>query len=303
VFLYTQMEKLKMVSNYPKITIVTPNYNLGEYLEQTILSVINQGYPNLEYIIIDGGSTDNSVEIIKKYEKSLTYWVSEADKGLYDALNKGFKRSTGEIMGWINSDDMLHPRSLFYVAGVFNQFDDVEWIQGRPSFFDKKGGIFNIGIIKPWSKYDFYAGHYEWIQQESTFWRRTLWNKVGGRLNSDLKFAGDFDLWLRFFGCAKLHSLSVVLSGFRLRGKEQLSSNYIEVYHKEAKATLIKTVQEFGITVRLKIALVKLLFVILMVVKKIKIFNTHAFEMKVIPKLLRSGKIITWNYEKQFFVK
>lgn len=87
--------------NYPKISIVTPSFNQAEYLEQTILSVIDQNYPNLEYIIIDGGSADKSIEVIKKYENKLSYWISENDKGLYNALQKGFQKTTGEIMGWI----------------------------------------------------------------------------------------------------------------------------------------------------------------------------------------------------------
>ena len=98
--------------NFPKITIVTPSFNQGQYLEETILSVINQNYPNLEYIIIDGGSSDNSVEIIKKYEKHLAYWVSESDEGVCYAIQKGFQKSTGDLMAWINSDDMFHKKSI-----------------------------------------------------------------------------------------------------------------------------------------------------------------------------------------------
>ena len=113
----------------PRISIITPNYNQEDFLEQTILSVIGQNYPNLEYIIIDGGSTDGSVEIIKKYEKHLSHWVSEPDSGLYHALQKGFSRSTGEIMGWINSDDILHRKSLFVLAEVFSTNDEIDWLQ------------------------------------------------------------------------------------------------------------------------------------------------------------------------------
>ncbi len=103
-----------MSDQYPKISIVTPTFNQGNFIEESILSVIEQQYPNLEYIIMDGGSTDNTIEIIKKYESQLTYWVSQKDNGMYDALNRGFKRATGEIMGWLNSDDLLIRKSFIH---------------------------------------------------------------------------------------------------------------------------------------------------------------------------------------------
>src|SRR4051812_48252088 len=108
--------------NLPKISIVTPTLNQGNFIEETILSVIGQNYPNLEYIILDGGSTDNTIEIIKKYEKHLAYWSSEPDKGQSDAINKGFKIATGDILGWINSDD-------YYMPGIFNHIGNKMNIQ------------------------------------------------------------------------------------------------------------------------------------------------------------------------------
>ncbi len=105
--------------DYPKITIITPSFNQGQFLEETILSVIEQGYPNLEYLVIDGGSTDNSVEIIRKYASNITWWISEKDKGQTDAINKGLKRATGDIINWINSDDLLAKGSLHHVAEKF----------------------------------------------------------------------------------------------------------------------------------------------------------------------------------------
>lgn len=106
--------------NYPKITIITPSYNQGQYLEETILSVINQNYPNLEYFVVDGGSTDNSVNIIQKYADKIAWWISEKDNGQTHAINKGLARATGEIINWINSDDLLSEKSLFEVAAAFN---------------------------------------------------------------------------------------------------------------------------------------------------------------------------------------
>ena len=119
------------MKNFPKISIVTPSYNQAEFLERTILSVLNQDYPNLEYIIIDGGSTDGSVEIIKKYEKYLAYWVSEKDKGQSDAINKGFQKSTGDILAWLNSDDTYLSGTLFKVVKAFQENPNADLIFGN----------------------------------------------------------------------------------------------------------------------------------------------------------------------------
>jgi glycosyltransferase involved in cell wall biosynthesis len=233
-----------MNAKFPKISIVTPSFNQGEYLEQTINSVLNQQYPNLEYIVIDGGSTDNSVEIIKKYESHLSYWVSEKDGGLYHAVQKGFDKSTGSIMAWINSDDMYHNRCLFAVAQIFSQFSNVHWIMGKNTFFDEASTCFVYGPDpynerwSIWRLYNFNSIHY--IQQESTFWRRELWNKVGSCMKKELRLAGDFDLWLRFFQHEKLYSTNVLLAGFRQRSKNQKSKESIKEYIKEAKTLIQK---------------------------------------------------------------
>lgn len=232
-------------SIYPKITIVTPNFNGGVYLEQTIQSVLSQDYPNLEYIIIDGGSTDNSVAIIKKYESQLTYWVSEPDKGLYDAVQKGFEKSTGEIMAWINSDDLYHPKAFFAVAEIFN-LNEVNWLQGIPSFFDEKGRTIAVEPLRRWSKLDYYLGNFEWIQQESVFWRRSLWEVSGGKMATAMKYAGDLELWLRFFRHEKLYVTNALLGGFRKSSNGQLSLGFMPEYLEEARA-LIKN--EVGNTI------------------------------------------------------
>lgn len=135
------------IKSYPKISIVTPSYNQGQFIEETILSIISQNYPNLEYIIIDGGSTDNTVEIIKKYENHLKYWVSEADKGQADAINKGLQHCTGDIFNWINSDDYLEPNSLFTIANAYNPVIDNN-VAGNVRNFDNDTKLSEIFINK-----------------------------------------------------------------------------------------------------------------------------------------------------------
>jgi glycosyltransferase involved in cell wall biosynthesis len=224
--------------NYPTISIVTPNFNQGKYLEETILSVLGQNYPNLEYIIIDGGSTDNSVEIIRKYENRLAYWVSEKDRGMYDAIYKGFNQSTGEIMAYINSDDIYHRKAFDVVAEIFAKFTNVEWIMGLPSQIDEFGRIVFAAQFRKWSKYNYLLRDYEWIQQESCFWRRSLWERAGGKFNNSLSYAGDFELWSRFFNHAKLYSLRAVVGAFRLRSKNQFSLDRMEDYKKEVNEVI-----------------------------------------------------------------
>lgn len=223
-----------MSIKYPKISIVTSSYNQGEYLEHTIKSVLGQEYPNLEYIIIDGGSTDNSVDIIKKYEDQLHYWVSEKDAGLYDALNKGFSKSSGEIMGWINSDDMLHRNSLYSLAELFS-LPEVNWIQGAPVMYDETGRSVSVTNKREWSKIEFWIGLKTCIQQESTYWSRDLWEKAGAHISTQYKLAGDYELWNRFFKYEDLFTPRVLIGGFRIRTSNQLSLEGREQYFKETK--------------------------------------------------------------------
>lgn len=238
----------------PKISIVTPNKNGGKYLEACMLSILNQEYPNLEYIIVDGGSIDSSIDIIRKYENRLAFWTSGPDKSPADALNKGFQRSTGNIMAWLNSDDLLFPDSLRIVADIFTSFPDVQWIMGRPTFVDSNGDLIKRFFINKeltprppfvtesmftawtrWSKHRFYNRDFLAIQQESTFWRRDLWKKCGSRMNADA-LACDFDLWLRFFDHARLYTTTAALGGFRYHSDKQLSiherKNYVTICHE-----------------------------------------------------------------------
>jgi len=205
---------------FPKISIITPTYNSGKYLEETIKSVISQNYPDLEYIIIDGGSTDNTLEIIKKYSDYISFWVSEPDSGMYDAINKGFQKSTGEIMAWLNSDDIYHRGALLCVGGIFNDLPGVDWIVGKSCLFNREGICVKMNDYQSWSKNRMLIGDYKWIQQENVFWRRSLWDTSGARMNTSFKLAGDFELWMRFFDYSILYAVQTSFAGFRLHGKQ-----------------------------------------------------------------------------------
>ncbi len=179
-----------------KISIVTPSYNQGQFIERTILSVINQNYPNLEYIVIDGGSTDNTVDIIKKYEDKITYWVSEKDEGQTDAINKGMQKATGDIICWINSDDVLLPRSLSFIDNYFRENKDVELVNGSVIEINKDDKCLKI-IYGIFSKWFAQRGCYN-ILQPSMVWRYSIMEKIG-YLSKDYHACMDLEFLIRAY--------------------------------------------------------------------------------------------------------
>jgi glycosyltransferase involved in cell wall biosynthesis len=184
----------------PRIAIVTCSFNQGQFLEETIKSVLGQNYPNLEYIIMDGGSVDNSVEIIKRYAKDLTYWQSRPDKGQYDALCQGFARATGAIMNWVNSDDLLAPGALDLIARLHNDNPGADiFAASTEHFTTTPASAFDKSVPKNWCPESFlhvlprdsFA-----FSQPGAFFRRSLFERIGG-LNRDLHFCMDYDMFLR----------------------------------------------------------------------------------------------------------
>src|SRR5262249_50652872 len=143
------------------------------------------------------------------------FWASEADGGMYSALNKGFSRATGDIMGWLSATDLLHRGSLFVVGSVFSSRPELEWITGIPTGFSLEGMTVSVGPLRRWSRPRFLLGANRYIQQESTFWRRSLWERAGARVNTEPELFGDFELWLRFFRHARLYSVLALVGGFR----------------------------------------------------------------------------------------
>lgn len=220
-----------------KISVVTPNYNGEAFLEKTIWSVLSQNYPNLEYIIVDGGSTDASMSIVEKYAGELTHIISEPDQGHADAVNKGFALASGDAMAWLNSDDMLFPGSLSLVNELFSQFPEVDWVTGRATSMLENDIVNRVREARPWSWLRFLCGDYRHIQQEGTFWRRRLWERAGSELSLEYSLANDFDLWTRFFRYATLYSVDTIAGCFRFR-EGQRSIAFGEAYDQECHRAL-----------------------------------------------------------------
>ena len=231
----------------PRLSIVVPSFNQAAFLETTLRSILDQQCENLELIVIDGGSTDGSVDIIRRYESQLTYWVSERDGGQYEAVNKGFAQATGDVMAWLNSDDFYLPGALSVVQEIFAGFHEIEWLTTAHSLVgDRDGRVVRAHARTGYTRRGFLSGenlqngsHFTqgWIQQESTFWRRSLWEKAGARLDAHFRLAGDFELWARFFEHAELYALDAPLAVFRLHGAQR-SVEQAQSYYDEARRAL-----------------------------------------------------------------
>lgn len=217
-----------------KVSIITPVYNGDAFFEKTILSIKNQSYQDIEYIIVDGGSTDQTKQIIKKYSSYISLVISESDKGMYDAIDKGIKASSGHLITWLNSDDILYPWAV--KSAVSEAKKGCQWITGVPSKINAQDEMievlhpehyFRFAIRKGWYK----PRHLGPIQQEGTFFTRQLYDKAP--INVNLKLAGDYALWIDFAKHEDVHVLKIILASFRVH-ENQLSSN-LESYLEECK--------------------------------------------------------------------
>ncbi len=213
-----------------KISIITPSYNQAQYIEQTILSVLNQGYKDFEYIIIDGGSTDGSVEIIKKYEKHLKYWVSEKDNGQSHALNKGFALATGDIVCWLNSDDLFEANALKRVAAFFRENEDVNFLQGQVVNFSTN----SQEVIKAQRLNDIEMVKRVALHQPGVFWKREILNTTG-HIDESLYYCMDYDLWMRFYFNYKIGYIDEPLARFRIHDSSKTNDNPIKMYMEYRK--------------------------------------------------------------------
>lgn len=201
--------------SWPEVSIVTPSFNQAEYLEETIRSVLLQGYPHLDYIIIDGGSTDSSIEIIRKYEAWLGGWTSEPDRGQSDGINKGFARAGGEIFSWLNSDDVYEPGALQLVAGYFRTTPGCDLLYGNGWDIDERGEKTKpCDWIRPFNRRLYLTSNF--ILQPAAFWLRSLWAQTG-MLDPDLHWTMDWDWFIRATARTEPHYLPVDLARWRVR--------------------------------------------------------------------------------------
>lgn len=227
----------------PIVSVVTPSFNSAKFIERTIHSIHGQGYPRVEHVLMDGGSTDGTMEIVDRHRARFSHVESGPDKGMYDAIHRGFARTTGEIMTWLNSDDEWLPGTLKTVVRLFREFPEVEWITSSfPSAIDEEGATIATSRLSGVSRRGIDRGENlpcgRWfadgfIQQESTFWRRSLWERAGARLDTSLQLAGDYELWSRFIRHAPLWSVEVPLGLFRRRAGQK-SAVALSSYFDEA---------------------------------------------------------------------
>jgi glycosyltransferase involved in cell wall biosynthesis len=226
------------MTNIPRISIITPSYNQGGFIRETIESILGQNYPNLEYWVIDGGSNDNTADLLREYEPRVM-WVSEKDRGQAHAINKGLRSIAGDIVGFINSDDVYLPETLRTVAGYFTAHPEAAWLTGDYVIIDNGGR--RIQPYVAWYKRMLRGNPTfrrlavaNYIVQPSTFWRRSLMNEIG-LFDESLAYCFDYDFWMRAILKHPLHVVNNPLSLFRIHGASKGGSQFKKQFAEEQK--------------------------------------------------------------------
>lgn len=228
------------MSTTPKLSVITPSYNQAGFIEETIKSVLFQNYPNLEYIIIDGGSTDGTLDIIERYAENLSYYVSEKDKGQAEAINKGFKVATGDIICWLNSDDIFEPNAFQNVIKAFNNHNS-DFIYGDGWLFGKGIRLHNkYAKVKPGIVTEDTLKYCDPLHQPSTFWTRAVLDEVGF-LDEDLHYVLDWEFFIRISQKFQLTYIPFPFSGYRIHQDCKTESGNLK-----RSTEIIKTIQKYA---------------------------------------------------------
>jgi glycosyltransferase involved in cell wall biosynthesis len=198
--------------NSPKVSLVTPSYNQGQFVERTVRSVLFQDYPNIEYIFMDGGSTDGTMAAVAPYLHRFGYWCSKRDEGQAAAVHDGLEKASGDIMGYLNSDDLLAPGAITKVVNYFRNHPEVDAVYSHRVFIDENDVINRISLLPPHSNY--LVSRWDWLPQETCFWRRGLFEQAGN-VDPRMAFALDYDLFVRFMRKGKLARMNAFLGAFR----------------------------------------------------------------------------------------
>ena len=228
----------------PLITVITPSYNQGQFIKETIESVLGQHYPFLEYWVMDGGSTDNTVKILKSYGQRIN-WISQKDKGQTDAINKGMKKAKGEIVCYLNSDDVMMPGALLTVAEAFLKNPNALWMTGDYIIIDAQGKEIQSFVrgykrfFRNWNRKSLFF-ILNFINQPSTFWKRSAFKKIG-YFNENLKYCMDYDFWLRLYSQQTPVVTEVTLSKFRIHSVSKGGSQYKQQFSEETKVLSVYT--------------------------------------------------------------
>ena len=213
---------------FPKVSIVTPSYNQASYIERNILSVLNQGYPNLEHIVMDGGSKDGTVAILRKYRH--LKWVSRKDNGQSDAINRGFRRAKGEIIGWLNSDDTYNPGAVNAAVGFFKSHPDCDILYSRVNVIDENDRKIGDHFIFPHSRF-VQLNMNNCIPQQGVFFRRKILDEVG-YLDESLNFVMDYEFWVRIGAKKKFAMVPGTWANFRVAQGTKTSESYDRFFNE-----------------------------------------------------------------------
>lgn len=216
----------------PLVTVITPSWNSVEFIERTIRAIVNQTYKNIEFIVVDGGSTDGTVDVIKRYAGEISWWVSEKDEGMYHAINKGMARASGDIVAYLNSDDIYYPDTIAQVVASFSEHPEADLIYGDLDLIDAKDKVLYNQKYPDFLAKHFANANYSMIGQPASFWKSNLLKKIGF-FDENFKMAADFDFFVRAGAAGKMLHVNKTLAAFRVHEKSltsrQLQLNFAEI--------------------------------------------------------------------------